>query len=42
MKNFLEINNIKGESRIIKEFLTELKGLTGVKAVRHALLSAEV
>lgn len=41
-KNCLEIFILKGESRIIKEFLTELKGLTGVKAVRHALLSAEV
>lgn len=41
-KNCLEIFILKGETKDIKEFLNELKGLSGVKAVRHALLSAEV
>ncbi len=41
-KYCLEIFILKGETKEIKEFLTELKGLSGVKAVKHALLSAEV
>ena len=41
-KYCLEIFILKGETKDIKEFLTELKGLNGVKAVKHALLSAEV
>ncbi|MEN6379710.1 MAG: CopG family ribbon-helix-helix protein [Methanofastidiosum sp.] len=41
-KYCLEIFILKGETKEIKEFLTELKGLSGVKAVRHALLSTEV
>lgn len=41
-KYCLEIFILKGETEEIKEFLTELKGLSGVKAVKHALLSAEV
>jgi len=41
-KNCLEVFILKGDSKEIKDFLTELIGLTGVKAVRHALLSAEV
>lgn len=41
-KNCLEIFILKGDTKEIKEFLTELKSLSGVKAVRHALISAEV
>ncbi|KYC53369.1 MAG: putative nickel-responsive regulator [Candidatus Methanofastidiosum methylothiophilum] len=41
-KNCLEIFILKGDTKDIKEFLNELKVLSGVKAVRHALISAEV